>query len=255
MRKPKTVAAVAMTAALAGGALIGSTLGNPLASGAQDGTTTTTTAPADGNGAAPDGGGHGHGRGGIDLEVAAETLGLTADEVRTQLQDGKSLAEIAEAQGVDKQDLIDALVAAGEARLDEAKAALPDQVAEAVDATHTPGEGGPGGDHGPGGGGRGASLDVAATTLGVTEDDLKTALRDGKTIADIAAEKGVDVQTVIDALVADAKTRIAAEVTDGSITQDEADQRLESLTERITSFVNDGFQGGPGGHGGPGGGN
>src|SRR6478736_4222011 len=48
MRNQKTIAAAAMTAALAGGALIGSTLGNPLASGAESGAaaTTTTTAPS-----------------------------------------------------------------------------------------------------------------------------------------------------------------------------------------------------------------
>src|SRR6478752_1748379 len=153
MRKQKTIAAVAMTAALAGGALIGSTLGNPLASGAQENTSTTTTAPkgsAD-QGSKPDGDRGFRGGGGVDLEVAAKTLGLSTEELRTQLQDGKSLADIAKAQGVDKQKLIDALVAAGEKRLDEAKAALPDRVAEAVDATHTPGEGGWGrGGHGPG---------------------------------------------------------------------------------------------------------
>jgi polyhydroxyalkanoate synthesis regulator phasin len=243
MRKQKTVAAVAMTAALAGGALIGATLGSPLASGAQD-STTTTTAPSSGseNGTAEsaehDGPGRGFGRG-LSLEVAAETLGLTTEELRTQLQDGKSLAQVAEAQGVDKQELIDALVAAGEERLDEAKAALPERIAEAVEATHTPGDhGGPGFGRGPGG--RGANLEVAAEALGVTVEDLRTALRDGKTIAEVAEEKGVDKQKVIDALVAEAETKIAEAVTDGKITQEQADERLEKLTERITSFVDEG---------------
>ena len=246
MRKQKTIAAVAMTAALAGGALIGSTLGNPLASGAQDNTSTTTTAPkgTSDQGGRPEGRGF---RGGVDLEVAAKTLGLTTEELRTQLQDGKSLADIAKAQGVDKQELIDALVAAGEKRLDEAKAALPDRVAEAVDATHTPGEGGFGhGGRGPGGRG-GVCLEVAAKALGVSEDDLKSALQDGKTIAEVAKEKGVDQQKVIDALIADAKTKTAAAVKEGKITQEQADQRLESLTERVTSFVEEGFKGGRGG--------
>ncbi|MGN6695608.1 MAG: hypothetical protein ACTHN0_15625 [Aquihabitans sp.] len=249
MRKQKTIAAVAMTAALAGGALIGSTLGNPLASGAQDNPSTTTTAPSSSTdpGAKPNGD-RGPRGGGLDLEVAAKTLGLTTEELRTQLQDGKSLADVAKAQGVDKQKLIDALVAAGEQRLDEAKAALPDRVAEAVEATHTPGEGGWGrGGHGPGD--RGANLETAAKALGISEDDLRTALRDGKTIAEVAKDQGVDVQKVIDALVAEAKTKTAAAVKDGKITQAEADKRLENLTERITSFVNDGFKGGPGGPG------
>ena len=95
MRKQKTIAAVALTAALAGGAIFGATLGNPLASGAQDNSSTTTTAPktdqnGPGQGGRPDGPGFGRG---VDLEVAAKTLGLSTDELRTQLQAGKSLAE------------------------------------------------------------------------------------------------------------------------------------------------------------------
>ena len=238
MRKQKTIAAVAMTAALAGGALVGSTLGNPLASGAQE--TPTTTAPGGTEQGSADAGAPDRGpgrRGGIDLEVAAETLGLTTEELRTQLRDGKSLAQVAEAEGVDKQELIDALVAAGEERLEEAKASLPERVAEAVESTHTPGEHGPG--RGPGI--RGARIEAAAEVLGVSEDDLRTALRDGTTLAEVAEEKGVDVQDVIDALVADAKTRIAEAVTDGKITQEQADERLESLTDHITRLVEEGF--------------
>ena len=101
MRTQKTIAAVAMTAALAGGALIGTTLGNPLASGAQSGGSTTTTAPAGASGKGttdPGKPGDGRGpRGGFDLEVAAKTLGITTEELRTQLEAGKSLADVAKA--------------------------------------------------------------------------------------------------------------------------------------------------------------
>jgi polyhydroxyalkanoate synthesis regulator phasin len=260
MRKQKTIAAVAMTAALAGGALIGSTLSNPLASGAQDGASTTTTAPKTSTDPGPGERGPRGPGGGFDLDVAAKTLGVTTDELRTQLEAGKSLADVAKAQGVDKQKLIDALVKAGEARLDEAKAALPDRVAELVDATHKGGPGGPGfggpggpdGQRGPGGRG-GPSFAVAAKALGISEDDLKTALQDGKTIAEVAKEKGVDKQKVIDALVADAKARSAEAVKSGKITQAEADEHLKDLTDHITTFVDEGMpRGGPrGDHDGP----
>jgi len=86
------------------------------------------------------------------------------------------------------------------------------------------GEGGPGGGHeghegrgGPGGMGGGKIAEVAATALGVTTDELKTELDAGKTIAEVAAGKGVDVQTVIDAIVAD---------------------QTADITERVTGFVN-----------------
>src|SRR5918999_1079396 len=62
-----------------------------------------------------------------------------------------------------------------------------------------------------------AHLGVAAEALGVTEDELRQALRDGQSMADVAAEQNVEVQTVIDALVADATTRIDEAVADGDL--------------------------------------
>ena len=104
------------------------------------------------------------------------------------------------------------------------------------------GRGGPGG-HGRGGhgpGGRGPGIEVVATALGITTDELHTALEGGQTIAQVAADQGVDVQTVIDAMVAEAQTRIAERVTAGDLTQAEADAKLTELTTRITDMVNNG---------------
>lgn len=47
----------------------------------------------------------------------------------------------------------------------------------------------------------GTKLDAAASALGISLEDLRTALRDGSSIADVAKEKGVEVQTVIDNMV------------------------------------------------------
>ena len=81
----------------------------------------------------------------------------------------------------------------------------------------------------------------------MTSDELRTALQDGSTIAEVAAAQGVDVQTVIDALVAEATTRIAERVTAGDLTQAEADAKIADLTTRITEQVNSGMpMGGPG---------
>ncbi len=64
------------------------------------------------------------------------------------------------------------------------------------------------------------------------------ASRDGKSIADVAKEKGVDKQKVIDAMVADAKAKLAEAVTAGRITQAQADERLADLESHITELVN-----------------
>jgi hypothetical protein len=107
---------------------------------------------------------------------------------------------------------------------------------------------------------------TVAESLGIEEDELRSELADGKTIAEIAEEQGVDVQDVVDAIVAAHQERLDEAVADGDLTQEQADEILAGAEERATSFVNgerpdledlpdlpDG-PGGPGGHewrGGP----
>jgi polyhydroxyalkanoate synthesis regulator phasin len=134
-------------------------------------------------------------------------------------------------------------------------AAQADAVAGEL-ATALPERGGPGhGGFGRGGFVRGVAAEVVAEALGVTVDELVEAVRDGRTIADLAADAGVDVQVVIDAMVAQVAEHLDAEVADGELTQEEADARLATATERIADVVENGGLGmGAGGrHGrGPG---
>ena len=95
----------------------------------------------------------------------------------------------------------------------------------------------PRGGHGPGMRG-GPGLDAAAEALGLSVEDLRTALSEGQSLADVAAANGVDVQSVIDALVAEAQAHMAEKVAEGDLTQEEADERLATVTERITAMVN-----------------
>ena len=50
----------------------------------------------------------------------AEILGLEGNEIREALRNGSSIAELAEAQGIDSADVVDAIVARAEERLDTA---------------------------------------------------------------------------------------------------------------------------------------
>jgi hypothetical protein len=84
----------------------------------------------------------------------------------------------------------------------------------------------------------GDSLSAAATAIGVTEDEVRTALRGGQSLAELATSKGVDPQTVIDALMAPAVERANAAVTAGKLTQAQADEQLANAKERVTAFVN-----------------
>jgi hypothetical protein len=102
--------------------------------------------------------------------------------------------------------------------------------------------------HGGGPGGRGLGLEglqIVAEALNLTTDELITALRSGKTLEEIAAEAGVDIQDVRDAIQAaratELRNRIQQALDAGTITQDHADWLLEGLEK--------GFIGGPGGFG------
>ena len=113
---------------------------------------------------------------------------------------------------------------------------------------------------GPGGGFGQAGLEAAAKALGMTVDDLTSRLRAGDTLADLAQEKGVDLQTVQDAVkaanVAAAKAAIEQAVTDGNMTRDKADWLLQGLDKGYWGPGADGFgfgMRGPRGFGGFGG--
>ncbi len=89
---------------------------------------------------------------------------------------------------------------------------------------------------------------VVAKAIGISETDLNTTLTGGQTIAAVAKAHGVDVQKVIDALIADKKDEVAAALKAGTITQAQADQQLAGATQFATDQANGtGF--GPGGFG------
>lgn len=110
-----------------------------------------------------------------------------------------------------------------------------DAVVEALlDARPEPpfGRGGPGrfGHRGPG-------LDAAADAIGISVEDLREGLRDGQSIAAVAEEHGADVEAVVDAMVADLGERLSERVADGDLTQEEADEKLAEVRDRLEDLV------------------
>lgn len=101
-----------------------------------------------------------------------------------------------------------------------------------------PGLGGPGR---PGGEGRAHVLldrEELAAVLGLDADALGEQLRDGSSLAEIAERQGVDVEVVIDLLVADAEARIADRIDDGTLSEEQGADRAAELRERVTELVN-----------------
>jgi hypothetical protein len=101
---------------------------------------------------------------------------------------------------------------------------------------------------GRGGGGHTEAISdtsVVAKAIGISEADLKTALAGGQTVADVAKAHNVAVQSVIDALVADGTSELAAQVANGSITQAQADAEKAEILQRATAQANGTFGGRP----------
>jgi hypothetical protein len=59
-----------------------------------------------------------------------------------------------------------------------------------------------------GGGFKHHGLETAAEAIGISEEELAQALRDGQSVADVARSRNVDPQLVIDALVEQSRERI-----------------------------------------------
>ena len=101
-------------------------------------------------------------------------------------------------------------------------------------------------------GGDTASFDAVAAALNLTPTQLFEQLHSGKTLSEIATAQGVDLATVQAAAHASRiqamKDKIAAAVTAGTITQEQADWMLQGIEKGYT-FGGKGFGFGGRGHG------
>jgi polyhydroxyalkanoate synthesis regulator phasin len=177
--------------------------------------------------------------------VAATQLGSPREESQAILNDA------ARQLGIEPSKLSDALKQALKNRVDAAVAAgrLTKEQGEAfktrIDADEYPFLfGGPGGFGHPGHFGHFAhfahfgDVSVAASYLEVTADQLHTDLRAGKTLAQIAKDKGKPVDGLIKVLVDKAKERLDAAVKAGRLTEDQKQSILADLEQKVTDFVN-----------------
>ncbi|MGZ4804834.1 MAG: hypothetical protein ACXV5U_00495 [Ilumatobacteraceae bacterium] len=98
----------------------------------------------------------------------------------------------------------------------------------------------------------GFALDTVAKTLGITTDEVRTALKNGQSLADLAVSKGKTAQDVIDAIVTEATTKINAEVTAKHLDQATADKIIANLKTLATDYVNNTTPAGGPAFGGPG---
>ena len=189
--------------------------------------------------------------GGVGAGIAA-----SQDDSRTS----SFLDSVAKHLGISSQELEDATRAAAIDQVDAARRRRPPHrgAGRGAEVAHRVGRrpavprpralfGGPKGDgergfgfgFGPGLGFHfGEKLDAAAEYLGVTDEELREALQSGKSLAEIAEEKGKSVDGLKDTLLAEAQTRLNEAVADEKLTREQADRILERLREGIDDLVN-----------------
>ena len=179
------------------------------------------------------------------LPAAAAYLGVTPVALRTELRSGKSLAQVATAKGKSVDGLKTALVAAIKTKVDAAKAAgkldaaradrllqrAPQLVERLVNAK-------PRARAMRAKGARGGLLKAAATYLGVTNAQLVTDLRAGKSLAQVATAKSKSVDGLKQALLAALKQKVDAAVAAGRLDAARAQKLLERAPAHIERLVN-----------------
>lgn len=201
---------------------------------------TLAVAAGAGGALAADGNGRHGGRPGP--AAIAAYLGLTPAQLREQLRSGKTLAQIAVARGKTVSGLEAAIYADVQAHLDQAvangrlsaaqeqalltrlKARLDDIVNHAVPALGRPV--------------RPRLGSAVATYLGVTPAQLRTELRAGKSLAQIATGHGKTVAGLKSAILDAVKTRLDKAVARGRLTAAQEKTILDRLSAHLDQLVN-----------------
>ena len=197
-------------------------------------------------------GGPGH------LDQVAEFLGVDAQVIQDGLESGDTLAGIAAANGSSGTALVDSLVAdltekldgaVADERIDQGKAdeilaEASEKITTMVNSTQEEIQAIREAERAERQAERETRQVERQETLsgvvGVPFEDIQAALEEGETtLAEYAAANGnqLSLEQLVDGLVAPAEADLAEKVADGTLTQDEADERLADITERITERV------------------
>jgi hypothetical protein len=180
------------------------------------------------------------------LDAVAKQLGMTTDELTTQLKGGAVLADLADKAGIDLQKLRDAATAAQtQATKDAIEKAVTDGkltraqadwMLQGINQGYTTRGAFPFGcGKGLGATQNNTELAAAAKVLGMTAEQLSTQLWGGRTLAQLAEKAGVkltDVQSAMQTAQQDARrAAIEQAVKDGRLTQQQADWLLQGLQQ------------------------
>jgi hypothetical protein len=204
------------------------------------------------------GGRHGMRGGPGHLGQVADFLSVDADVIQEGLEAGETLADIAAANGSSGTALVDSLVAdltekldgaVADERIDQDRADeilddATEKITTMVNSTQEEIQATREAERAEKMAEREARQierqENLAGVVGVPFEDIQAALEEGETtLAEYAAANGnqLSLDELVDGLVAPAEADLAEKVADGTLTQEEADERLAEITERITERV------------------
>ncbi len=86
----------------------------------------------------------------------------------------------------------------------------------------------------------GSMLQTWADALGMKVEDVTAAVRSGKTIADLAKEKGIAIEDLVAKALQARKVAVQQAVQDGRLTQAQADAMLEQMQAQMTENLENG---------------
>ena len=79
--------------------------------------------------------------------------------------------------------------------------------------------------------------EVIADELGITLDELHSARYKGKSVAELANEKGINVDELVNKMIQSRKADLEQAVTDGTLTQEQMDAMLANMEVQIKNAV------------------
>ena len=202
-------------------------------------------------------------RGGMQhgADALSELLGLSAEEIHDQRLAGASLPEIAAAQGAGEAELVAALTAGitqqiaqavvdgklTQEQADEKLALVTERTTEMINSTEMPeprqrqpkkalaGAYQKGFQKGFQAGMQTAEI---AGLLGLSAEEIHTQRQAGASLVEIAAAQGVSEAELVAALTDGITEKMAQAVTDGKLTQEQADEIIAKHLERTTEMIN-----------------
>ena len=199
-----------------------------------------------------------------ELRLVAEALDMSDAELQTALDGGKTLADLAKAQSLSLTDLIEAvsskysetfaqMVTDGkmtQTDLDKMLADLETNLTEWYNSGEIPAA------WQQRGGGVRVGVQEVAEALGMTAEDLQSALDSGTTIAQLVQKQGTTLDVLVNTLLERFSEQLDKSVSDGSMTQTQADQKLADMKTDLMTRLESGQLDmlGPGGAGMPAGG-